>query len=58
LDVDLPVSDSAEAGPRTSHVFDRGVPVLLAELADRIGLAAALSEATDGLRWRRSGTLR
>ncbi len=29
--------------------------VLLAELADRIGLTAALSEATDGLRSRRSG---
>ena len=29
--------------------------VLLAELADRIGLAAALSEATDGLRERRAG---
>jgi hypothetical protein len=29
--------------------------VLLAELADRIGLTAALSEATDGLRERRSG---
>ena len=30
--------------------------VLLAELADRIGLTAALSEATDGLRERRAGT--
>ena len=29
--------------------------VLLAELADRIGLTAALSEATDGLRARRAG---
>jgi len=29
--------------------------VLLAELADRIGLTAALSEATDGLRERRAG---
>jgi hypothetical protein len=29
--------------------------VLLAELADRIGLSAALSEATDGLRERRAG---
>ncbi len=29
--------------------------VLLAELADRIGLTAALSEVTDGLRCRRSG---
>ncbi len=29
--------------------------VLLAELADRIGLTAALSEATDGLRSRRAG---
>ena len=29
--------------------------VLLAELADRIGLTAALSEATDGLRQRRAG---
>jgi hypothetical protein len=29
--------------------------VLLAELADRIGLTAALSEATDSLRSRRSG---
>ncbi len=29
--------------------------VLLGELADRIGLTAALSEATDGLRQRRSG---
>ena len=29
--------------------------VLLAELADRIGLTAALSEATDGLRARRGG---
>jgi hypothetical protein len=29
--------------------------VLLAELADRIGLTAALNEATDGLRERRSG---
>jgi len=29
--------------------------VLLAELDDRIGLAAALSEATDGLRERRAG---
>ena len=29
--------------------------VLLAELADRIGLTAALSEATHGLRERRSG---
>ena len=29
--------------------------VLLAELADRIGLTALLSEATDGLRERRSG---
>ena len=29
--------------------------VLLAELADRIGLTAALSEATDGLRQRQAG---
>jgi hypothetical protein len=29
--------------------------VLLAELADRIGLTAALAEATDGLRERRAG---
>ena len=29
--------------------------VLLAELADRIGLTAALAEATDGLRERRDG---
>jgi len=29
--------------------------VLLAELADRVGLTAALSEATDGLRERRAG---
>ena len=29
--------------------------VLLAELADRIGLTAALGEATDGLRQRRAG---
>jgi len=29
--------------------------VLLAELADRIGLTALLSEATDGLRERRAG---
>ena len=29
--------------------------VLLSELADRIGLTAALSEATDGLRERRAG---
>ena len=29
--------------------------VLLTELADRIGLTAALSEATDGLRARRDG---
>jgi len=29
--------------------------VLLAELADRIGLTAALSEATDGLLERRAG---
>ena len=29
--------------------------VLVAELADRIGLTAALSEATDGLRARRAG---
>ena len=29
--------------------------VLLAELADRIGLSALLSEATDGLRERRAG---
>ena len=29
--------------------------LLLAELADRIGLTAALSEATDGLRERRAG---
>ena len=29
--------------------------MLLAELADRIGLTAALSEATDGLRARRAG---
>ena len=29
--------------------------VLLAELADRIGLTAALSQATDGLRERRAG---
>ena len=29
--------------------------VLLGELADRIGLTAALSEATDGLRQRRAG---
>ncbi len=29
--------------------------VLLAELADRIGLTAVLSEATDGLRERRAG---
>ena len=29
--------------------------VLLCELADRIGLTAALSEATDGLRERRAG---
>ena len=29
--------------------------VLLAELADRIGLTAALSEATDSLRERRTG---
>ena len=29
--------------------------VLLAELADRIGLTAALSEATDGLRARQAG---
>jgi len=29
--------------------------VLLAELADRIGLTAALSEVTDGLRERRGG---
>ncbi|MDP9444745.1 MAG: transposase [Actinomycetota bacterium] len=29
--------------------------VLLGELADRIGLTAALSEATDGLRERRAG---
>ena len=31
------------------------VHVLLGELADRIGLTAALSEATDGLRQRRTG---
>jgi hypothetical protein len=29
--------------------------VLLSELADRIGLTAALSEATGGLRQRRAG---
>ncbi len=29
--------------------------VLLAEMADRIGLTAALSEGTDGLRSRRAG---
>ena len=38
----------------TEVVSDAGT-VLLAELADRIGLTAALSEATDGLRARRAG---
>ena len=38
-------------GPGVSHAGT----VLLAELADRIGLTAALSEATDGLRQRRAG---
>ena len=32
-----------------------GGTVMLAELADRIGLTALLSEATDGLRERRAG---
>ena len=38
----------------TGVVWHAGT-VLLAELADRIGLTAALSEATDGLRERRAG---
>ena len=38
----------------TGEVSHAGT-VLLAELADRIGLTALLSEATDGLRERRAG---
>ena len=36
-------------------VSHAGTVLLLAELADRTGLTAALSEATDGLRERRGG---
>jgi len=38
-----------------SGVVSHAGTVLLAELADRIGLTAGLSEATDGLRERRAG---
>ena len=41
--------------PDGTVVVSHAGTVLLAELADRIGLTARLSEATDGLRERRSG---